>query len=92
MMDGQADLLEVVDVLAAASRLPGGLHRREEEGDKNADNGNHYQEFHQCEAETPHSGLLLVWLLKMSFLINQEVRIIAMAGDLSSVWPAGRDF
>ena len=43
----QADLLEVVRALDAPGRLPGCLHRGQQESDQDGDDGDDYQQLNQ---------------------------------------------
>ena len=45
----QADLLEVVLALQLSGGLARRLHRRQQQRDQNADDGDHHQEFDQRE-------------------------------------------
>ena len=47
MMAGQRELLEVVAALHAAGRLADLLHRRQDQPDQHADDGDHDQQLHQ---------------------------------------------
>ena len=49
VVDRQSQLLEVVGALHAAGRLAGGLHRRQEQGHQDADNGDHDEELDERE-------------------------------------------
>jgi hypothetical protein len=53
MMNGQADLLEVVAAANALSRLADLLHRRQQQGDQDANDGDDYQKLNQCERTAP---------------------------------------
>ena len=44
---GQGDLFEVVAALHVPGGLAGGLHRRQQERDQNADDRDHHQQFHK---------------------------------------------
>jgi hypothetical protein len=52
----QAELLEVVLALDAAGRFARGLHRRQEQGHENADDGDHHEQLHEREAGAKLSG------------------------------------
>jgi hypothetical protein len=47
LVQGQADLLEIVLALRAATRLPRSLHRRQQERDENANDRDHHQQLHE---------------------------------------------
>jgi hypothetical protein len=49
ILDGQADLLEIIGALGAAGRLAGGLHGGQQEGDQDADDRDHDQQLDQRE-------------------------------------------
>ena len=55
VMQGDAELLEVVGALDPAGGLAGLLHRRQQQGDEDADDGDHHQQFDECEAATERS-------------------------------------
>src|SRR5262249_42642937 len=57
IVEGQADLLEVVDAGGAPGRLAGGLDGRQQECDQHRDDGDHDQEFDQGESSLQHSFL-----------------------------------
>src|SRR5207248_2571273 len=44
---GQAELLEMVAALRAASRFAGHLHRRQQQRDEDADDRDHHEQLHQ---------------------------------------------
>jgi hypothetical protein len=48
----QADLFEVVAALHAPSGLASGLDRRQEQGDQDADDGNHDKQLNQCKGSS----------------------------------------
>ena len=50
VVQGQADLLEVVAALAAPRRLAGGLHGRQQQGDQHRDDRDDHQKFDQSES------------------------------------------
>jgi hypothetical protein len=50
----QAQLPEVVRAAGHAGRFPGGLDRRQQQADQDADDGDHYQQLDQRKA-TPES-------------------------------------
>ncbi len=52
----QAELLEVVGTLGPVGGLAHLLHGRQQQGNQDADNGNHHQQFNQREAArtSPH--------------------------------------
>ncbi len=52
VVQGQADLLQVVDALRTAGRFAGGLYGRQQKRDEHADDGNHHQELDERKAET----------------------------------------
>jgi len=56
-VQGQAELLQVVDALGATGRLAGRLHGRQEQGDQHADDGDDHQQLDQRETASnlPHS-------------------------------------
>ncbi len=63
LVQRQADLLEVVDALAACGGLAHLLYRRQQEADQHADDGDYYQELDERECTTPRGlfhGRLLV--------------------------------
>jgi hypothetical protein len=43
----EADLLEIIGALAAASRLPGRLHGGQQQPDQHSNDGNNHQELDQ---------------------------------------------
>ena len=45
----QPDLLQVITALGATGRVTSLLHRREQQGNENSDNGDHHQQFNQRE-------------------------------------------
>jgi hypothetical protein len=45
----QTDLLEVVRTSGTPCRLPCRLHRRQQQGDENADDGDHHQQLDECK-------------------------------------------
>ena len=45
----QANLLEIVDALGAASRFASALHGGQQQGDQNGDDGDHDEEFDEGE-------------------------------------------
>ena len=47
---GQAELLEIVLALAAAGRFAGRLNRRQQQGDEDADDGDHDQQLNQSKS------------------------------------------
>jgi hypothetical protein len=47
VVQGNANLLHVVPALHSPRRLPRALHRRQEQADQNADNGDDDQEFNK---------------------------------------------
>jgi hypothetical protein len=51
----QRNLLQVIRALGPPGRLPGRLHRRQEQRDQDTDDGNHHQQFDQCEGATIRS-------------------------------------
>ena len=59
-MDRDSKLLEIVLALAAASRLPGGLDRRQQQANQDANNRNHYEKLDQGETEPPVQSLLIL--------------------------------
>ena len=61
VVDGQADLLEVVDALRPPGRLAGRLHGGQQQGDQDRDDRDHHQELDEREAATKtglHGNLL----------------------------------
>jgi len=46
-LESDADLAEVVRATGAAGRFAGGLDRWQEQRHQDADDGDHYQQFHQ---------------------------------------------
>ena len=59
VVQGQADLLEVVDALGPPGGLAGRLHGGQEQGDQDGDDGDDDQQFDQGEATTTHGRILL---------------------------------
>jgi hypothetical protein len=53
---GQPKLLEVVAALHTTRGLASGLHGREQQGDQDANDGDHDQEFHQRKAKSRRSS------------------------------------
>jgi hypothetical protein len=49
ILERDADLLQIIDALAAPRRLAGRLNRRQQERDQNADNGYYDQQLNQRE-------------------------------------------
>jgi hypothetical protein len=47
-MQGETDLLEIVEALPAPTRLPGRLHGREQQADEDADDRHHDEQFDEC--------------------------------------------
>jgi hypothetical protein len=45
----QPDLLEMIGTLRSSRGFTGGLNRRQQQGNENPDNSDHYQEFNQSE-------------------------------------------
>src|SRR5262249_19744822 len=58
VVQGGADLLEVVDAGDAVGRLTGPLHGGQEEGDQDADEGEDGQQFHKRNGGALHGSLL----------------------------------
>jgi hypothetical protein len=52
---GKGHLLEIVGALRARRRLAHLLHGRHQEGDQNGDDGDHHQQFDQCERTSTRS-------------------------------------
>jgi hypothetical protein len=46
IVNGQRNLLQVIGALHAPRRLAGGLNSRQQQGDQNANDGNHHQQLH----------------------------------------------
>jgi hypothetical protein len=66
VLEPETDLLQMVGALGAPRRLASRLDRRQQQRDKDADNGDHHQEFDQRErmrgsrsGETKHERLLI---------------------------------
>ena len=57
--EGQTDLLEVVLAGGPARLLPGGLDRRQEQGDQRPDDRDDDQELDEGEAERPSTGFVV---------------------------------
>jgi hypothetical protein len=49
IVQGQADLLEMIAALNASCRLAGRLHRRQQQANQNANDGNDHQKLDQRE-------------------------------------------
>src|SRR5437762_3323790 len=56
VVQADAELLEVVAALRPPGRLASGLHRRQEQGDQNADDGNDDEQLDEREAAAPRYG------------------------------------
>ena len=54
IVQGEPDLLQVVDALGTAGRLAGGLDGRQQQGDQDRDDGDHDQQLDQRESATAH--------------------------------------
>src|SRR5262249_20535291 len=50
VVQGEADLLQVVHALGPPGRFPGRLHRREQQGDEDGDDGDDDQQLNEGEA------------------------------------------
>jgi hypothetical protein len=50
LMRGEVKLFEVIRILRAANGLSGCLNRREQQGNQDADDGNHHQQLDEREA------------------------------------------
>ena len=50
IVESVADLLQVVDALSSTGRLSGGLDRRQEQRDENADDRDDYEELDERES------------------------------------------
>ena len=62
VVQGEADLLEVVDALGTPGRLARRLHGGQQQGDQHGDDRDDHQQFDQREASTFHgSGSLQGW-------------------------------
>ena len=68
VVQGQADLLEVVDALGAAGGLAGRLHGRQQQADQDGDDRDHHQQLDQREAPSSSGLILLADRLISSFL------------------------
>src|SRR5262249_12348317 len=53
VVDGDADLLQVVQALRACRGVPDLLHGRDKKTDEDSDNGDDDQQLDQCETESP---------------------------------------
>jgi hypothetical protein len=49
-MIGQTDLLKIVDTLHTTRGLSGGLNGGQQQTNQDTDDGDHYQEFDECES------------------------------------------
>jgi hypothetical protein len=49
-MGGDRDLMQVVVALRPSRRLSGVLHRRQQQGDQHANNGDDHEQFHERKA------------------------------------------
>ena len=56
VVQGQADLLQVVDALGAAGGLARRLHGGQEQADQDGDDGDHHQQFDQRETGAAEGG------------------------------------
>jgi hypothetical protein len=56
-----ADLLQIIDALAAASRFARGLHGRQKQRNQNTDDRNDDQELNQCETALPAQSNASRW-------------------------------
>ena len=52
----QADLLEMIATLGPTGRFTGLLYRRQQQGDQDRNDGDHYQQLDQCERGTRDSS------------------------------------
>jgi hypothetical protein len=83
----QSDLLEMVAALGAAGRLPRLLHRRQQQRDEDADDGDHDQQFDQGKSamsimrfRSCHGAHLSI-----SRVPSQEIAGHAAANDVGSI-------
>ena len=60
-----ADLLEIVLALRAARRFAGRLNRRQQQGDQDADDRDHDQQFDERKARALQSRVRIAMLLSM---------------------------
>src|SRR6516165_6193137 len=58
VIQGQADLLQIVGALDAPRRLAGRLYRGQQERDQDGDDGDHHQKFDERESATSHRCIL----------------------------------
>jgi len=61
IVQAETELFQVVFALRPAGRLPGLLHRRQQQGNQNRDDGNHHQQFNQGKSafrESEHRSSL----------------------------------
>ena len=63
VVQGQADLLQVVRALGAAGRLAGRLHGGQQQGDQDGDDGDHDQQLDQRESWTSRTFETMALLL-----------------------------
>ena len=54
IVERQRDLPEVIGATGPPGRLAGRLHRRQEQADERADDGDHHEEFDQREPGRSH--------------------------------------
>jgi hypothetical protein len=50
VLNGEPELLEVVDARVAAGGFAGGLHGGQQQRDQGADDGDDHQQLNECEA------------------------------------------
>jgi hypothetical protein len=57
VVQGQGELLQMIDALAPPGGFSGGLHRGQQQRDQNPDNRDHDQQFHQGKTSFPAERL-----------------------------------
>ena len=60
VVNGKADLFEMISALGPASRFTGRLNGRQEQSQQHRDDGNHDEQFDQCESAAMCHGESLV--------------------------------
>jgi hypothetical protein len=80
-MQCQRHLPQVVDALGPPTGLAGGLYGRKQQGDQNADDGDHHEQLHQCK------GSLSLWgeLHKTSEIENDGERMTIKRNEIRTI-------
>ena len=77
VVQGQADLLEVVGARDAPGRLSRRLHRRKQERDQDRDDGDHDEQLDQCKSTT-----LVSWFFIDSIDADSPIIVDKLAGSV----------